>query len=184
MITYNSFVPSLLIRGKNVYKTSKQTQNKRRVGLGKLSICSCCMNVCIEITTLGGVRCKCGTGVIPTYPLYENKICSGDGKRRVFWIILVEWILSVSRFGYAIFYQSVFCVAVFPKLSKSPMLYAVFVSDVVYMRGLCFQKQGSRAGISNLIPQFYVGCNFFPLPEIPASAAKVEENHISKMRPE
>ena len=126
MITYNSFVPSLLIRGKNVNKTSKQTQNKRRVGLGKLSICSCCMNVCIEITTVGGVRCKCGTGVIPTYPLYENKICSGEGKRRVFWIILVEWILSVSRFWYAIFYRSVFCVAVLPKIVKITNALRVF----------------------------------------------------------
>ena len=129
MITYNSFVPSLLIRGKYIYKTSKQTLNKRRVGLGKLSICSCYMNVCIEITTVGGVRCKCGAGVIPTYPLYEDKICLGDGKPRVLWILLFEWIISVSRFGYAILYRNVFFVAVLPRIVK--------ITNV--LRGFCFR---------------------------------------------
>ena len=34
--------------------------------------------------------------------------------------------------------------------------------------GFGFQKQVSQAGISNCIPQYSVGCNYFSLPEIPA----------------
>ena len=36
------------------------------------------------------------------------------------------------------------------------------------------QKQVSRTGISNYIPQFTVGCNYLSLPEIPASGNKVK----------
>ena len=35
------------------------------------------------------------------------------------------------------------------------------------------QKQVSQAGISHCIPQYYVGCNYLFMPEIPASGTKV-----------
>ena len=39
--------------------------------------------------------------------------------------------------------------------------------------GLWCQKQVSQVGISNCIPQNTVGCNYLPLPQIPASGTKV-----------
>ena len=47
------------------------------------------------------------------------------------------------------------------------------VGNCNYIRGLCYQKQVSQVGISNGIPQYYVGCNYLFLPEIPASDNKV-----------
>ena len=38
---------------------------------------------------------------------------------------------------------------------------------------LCYQNQVSQAEISNYIPPFTVGCNYLPLPEIPASENNV-----------
>ena len=43
----------------------------------------------------------------------------------------------------------------------------------VMIWGFCCQKQVSQAGISNYISKFTVGCNYFSLPEIPASGNKV-----------
>ena len=42
-----------------------------------------------------------------------------------------------------------------------------------YIWGLWCQKQVSRAGIRNCIPQYSVGCNYLSLPEMPASGTKV-----------
>ena len=46
-------------------------------------------------------------------------------------------------------------------------------SIIVYIWGVWHQKQVSRAGISNYIPQFTVECYYLSLFEIPASGAKI-----------
>ena len=46
-------------------------------------------------------------------------------------------------------------------------------NSMPYIWGLWCQKQVSQAGISNCIPQFTVGCNYLPLPEIPVSGTNV-----------
>ena len=77
---------------------------------------------------------------------------------------------------YPLFLLHLHFVSITPKL-ETCLTYSI-QDYSMHIWGLCCQEQVSQEGISNCIPPFTVGCDYFSLPEIPASDHIV---HISPL---